>query len=69
MNSFHIRPGNIQLVIGDPIPVAQYGRRDAEALAARAQKAVEDLYYARSAVQDPRQERGASPIEDRVTPS
>ena len=54
MNSFHIRPGRIELLVGDPIPTAGYGKREAEALAARAQKAVEDLYYSRSRAADPR---------------
>ena len=54
MNSFHIRPGRIELIVGRPIPTTGYGKRDAEALAARAQKAVEDLYYSRARVADPR---------------
>lgn len=54
MNSFHIRPGRIELIIGDPIPTASYGKRDVEALAARSQKAVEDLYYSRAKTADPR---------------
>lgn len=54
MNSFHIRPGKIELIVGDPISTVDYGRRDAEVLAARAQKEVEDLYYSRSRVGDPR---------------
>lgn len=52
MNSFHIRPGRIELIIGDPIPTASFGKRDAESLAARAQKAVEDLYYSHESVPD-----------------
>jgi 1-acyl-sn-glycerol-3-phosphate acyltransferase len=54
MNSFHIRPGRIELLVGEPIATTGYGKRDAEALAARAQKAVEDLYYSRAQVPDPR---------------
>ncbi|MGH9523257.1 MAG: lysophospholipid acyltransferase family protein [Terriglobales bacterium] len=54
MNSFHIRPGKIELIVGEPIATSEYGKRDAEAVAARAQKAVEDLYYSRSRVADPR---------------
>ena len=54
MNSFHIRPGKIELIIGEPIPTEGYGKRDTEALAARAQKAVEDLYYSRARLEDPR---------------
>ncbi len=54
MNSFHIRPGKIELLIGEPIPTSSYGKRDAEALSAAAQKAVENLYYSRAKVTDPR---------------
>ncbi len=54
MDSFHIRPGRIQLLAGEPIPTAGLKPRDMDALAARVQKAVEDLYYSRSAVSDPR---------------
>ncbi|MGZ4838764.1 MAG: lysophospholipid acyltransferase family protein [Terriglobales bacterium] len=54
MNSFHIRPGPMELVVGDPISTTEYGLRDMDTLAARVQKAIEDLYYSRSCVADPR---------------
>jgi len=54
MNSFHIRPGAMELVVGDPISTAGYGLRDMDVLAALVQKAVEDLYYSRSRVSYPR---------------
>jgi len=54
MNSFHIRPGAMELVVGDPISTAGYGLRDMDVLAALVQKAVEDLYYSRARVSDPR---------------
>jgi len=54
MNSFHIRPGPIELVVGEAIPTAGYSLRDMDVLAARVQKAVEDLYYAHSHIPDPR---------------
>lgn len=60
MNSFHIRPGRIELHIGEPISTAGFGLRDMDVLAARVQNAVEDLYYSRSKVPDPRVSRGAS---------
>jgi 1-acyl-sn-glycerol-3-phosphate acyltransferase len=59
MNSFHIRPGRMELVVGEPIPTAGYGLRDMDALAARLRTAVEDLYYSRSHVPDPRIAGGA----------
>ncbi len=54
MNTFHIRPGKMKLVAGDPIPTLEYGLREMDMLARRVQKAVEDLYYAHSSVPDPR---------------
>ena len=54
MNKFHIRPGKIELVVGDPIPTTGLTLHDAEKLTATAKTAVEDLFYARSKVPDPR---------------
>lgn len=54
MNTFHIRPGCIQLVVGEPISTAGYGLRDMDALTHRVQSAVEDLYYQYAEVGDPR---------------
>jgi 1-acyl-sn-glycerol-3-phosphate acyltransferase len=53
MNTFHIQPGPMELVVGEPIPTADYGLRDMDRLAARVQQAVEQLYYSRSKVRDP----------------
>ena len=38
-----MRPGPLQVIIGDPIPVAGYTRRDLDALAERTQAAVAEL--------------------------
>ena len=54
MNTFHIHPGPIKLVVGEPISTAGYSLRNMDALALRVQKAIEDLYYSYSAVPDPR---------------
>jgi len=54
MNHFHIQPGKIQLVVGEPISTVGMGLRDMEVLATRVQRAIEDMYYARSRVADPR---------------
>jgi 1-acyl-sn-glycerol-3-phosphate acyltransferase len=59
MNSFHIRPGPMELVVGEPISTAEFGLRDMDTLAARVQKAIEDLYYSRSRVADPRRDEVA----------
>ncbi len=60
MNSFHIRPGRVELLVGEPIATTGYGLRDMDQLAARVQTAVEDLYYSRAQVPDPRRTMGAS---------
>ncbi len=53
MNTFHIRPGPMQLVLGEPIPTSGYSLRDMDKLTARVQQAVEELYYSRSSIRDP----------------
>ena len=53
MNSFHIRPRPFQLVVGDAIPSTGYAPREMDKLAALAETAVADLYYARAAVSRP----------------
>lgn len=58
MNSFHIRPGPMELVVGEPISTAGYSLRDMDVLATRVRKATEDLYYSRSRVSDPRVSAG-----------
>lgn len=50
MNSFHIQPRPVELVIGLPIPVEGYTLRDMDALAARTQAVIEEMYYSRAAV-------------------
>ena len=59
MNSFHIRPGPMELAVGAPISTAGYSLRDMDVLAAQVRKAIEDLYYSRSLVPDPRVSAGA----------
>ena len=43
IGSAHLRPGRLQLIIGDAIPVAGYTKRDLDALAERTQRAVAEL--------------------------
>ncbi len=54
MNHFHIRPGKIELVAGEPIPTAGLTLHDAERLTEQVQQAVEGLFYERSRISDPR---------------
>jgi len=54
MNTYHIKPRPLELVVGEPIPTTGYTLRDLEPLAERVKTAVADLYYSRTAVPDPR---------------
>lgn len=54
MNSFHLRPCPLEMLVGAPISTRGYTTRDMDKLAVVAQKAVEDLYYSRAEVSDPR---------------
>ena len=55
MNTYHIHPRELLLTIGDPISPEDYTTRDLDALAANAQRAIEDMYYANAHVPDPRE--------------
>ena len=54
MNSFHIRPRPVELVIGRPISTVGMNMHDLESLAARVQATIQDMYYSRSPLSDPR---------------
>lgn len=54
MNSFVIKPRPLTLVVGEPISTEGFSAREMDRLAAVTQKAVEDLYYVRAEVSDPR---------------
>jgi 1-acyl-sn-glycerol-3-phosphate acyltransferase len=53
MNGFHVRPAPMELLIGKPISTAGLTARDIDALAARVQREVEELYYSRAQVVKP----------------
>lgn len=57
MNSYVIRPHPVRLIIGKPIPTEGMNPRDMDTLAAKVQKAIEDLYYPNAQVADPRSEK------------
>jgi 1-acyl-sn-glycerol-3-phosphate acyltransferase len=54
MNSFHIRPRELLLIVGHPISPAGHSIREVDALAEKTQRVIEDMYYANSHVPDPR---------------
>jgi 1-acyl-sn-glycerol-3-phosphate acyltransferase len=53
MDSFHIRPRSLKLVVGEAIETKGLGHRDMDLLADRVKSAIEDLYYPNRGVADP----------------
>ena len=54
MNSYVLRPHPLRLIVGEPVSTDGLNPRDMDALAARVQKAIEDMYYPNAEVADPR---------------
>jgi 1-acyl-sn-glycerol-3-phosphate acyltransferase len=54
MNTYHVHPRPLQLVAGAPISTRGRTLREIDSVAAQVQKAVEDMYYSRTAFPDPR---------------
>lgn len=52
MNSFHIQPQPVKLLVGQPISTTGLTTRDTEALSARARTVIADLYYTHSRLPD-----------------
>ena len=61
MNTWHIKPGPLHLLVGDPIHTAGMSLRDLEKLTDRARGTIGDLYYSRCLVPDL---RGANLMTD-----
>lgn len=57
MNTWHIMPRPVRLLVGDPIPTTGLTARDTEALSAKASHMIAALYYANSPVPDLRHEK------------
>jgi 1-acyl-sn-glycerol-3-phosphate acyltransferase len=54
MNRLVVKPRPLTLLVGEPISSKEFSPREMDQLAAITQKAVEDLYYSRAEVSDPR---------------
>jgi 1-acyl-sn-glycerol-3-phosphate acyltransferase len=52
MNTYHIKPRPIRLLVGNPIPTIGLKVRDTEAVAAKAREAIARLYYGNSPLPD-----------------
>ena len=48
MNSFHLLPGEVEMVIGEPIPTTGLRVRDMDSLTTQVRRAIAEMYYSRS---------------------
>jgi len=60
MNSFHIKPGSVQMVVGAPISTVGMSTRDIAKITEQARAVIGDVYYSRCMVPDLRGEQPAS---------
>ena len=57
MNSYHIKPGPVQMVVGSPISTAGMSTRDIAKITEQARVIIGDVYYSRCLVPDLRAEQ------------
>jgi len=53
MNSFHLRPGTVQMIIGQPIPTKGMVPREMNKLSAQVRQVMSETYYARAKMPAP----------------
>ena len=51
MNSFHLRPGRVEMLIGEPISTKGMVPREMDKLSARVREVMAEMYYSRAKVQ------------------
>ena len=56
MNTWHIKPQPVRLLVGEPIPTEKLTIRDAEALSVKSRETIAGLYYPNSSLPDLRPE-------------
>ena len=59
MNSFHLEPGHVQMIIGEPIPTTGMFPRQMDELSARVRQSMADIYYSHSKLSAPEVAAGA----------
>jgi 1-acyl-sn-glycerol-3-phosphate acyltransferase len=53
MNTWHIKPRPVRMIVADPIPTQGLKARDVEAVASKARAAIADIYYRYSPLGNP----------------
>jgi len=53
MNSFHLRPGRVEMIVGQPISTKGMVPRDMDKLANRVRQVMSEMYYSRTKIPSP----------------
>jgi 1-acyl-sn-glycerol-3-phosphate acyltransferase len=68
MNSFHLLPGAIEMLVGEPIPTTGMRVRDMDRLAAQVRDVISEMYYSRARAALPSHQRGKEESDSLLTP-
>ena len=64
MNSYHIHPGPVELVVGERIPTAGYTLREMDKLSAEVREVIAGLYYSRAKLRRPEPDAAPELLRD-----
>lgn len=64
MNSFHLRPGRVEMIVGEPIPTEGMVPRELDKLAAHVREVMAEMYYTHSRVPPPKGSAGVETQHD-----
>ncbi len=69
MNSFHVLPGEVELIIGDPIPTTGLRVRDMDRLTMQVRQAIAEMYASRSKAAPSAEASGDAKPKGLLTPN
>jgi 1-acyl-sn-glycerol-3-phosphate acyltransferase len=64
MNSFHLRPGIVEMIVGEPIPTERMVPREMENLGAHVREVMAEMYYSHAKVLPPGKTAGLATEDD-----
>jgi len=64
MNSFHLRPGRVEMIVGEAIPTEGMVPREMDKLGARVREVMAEMYYSHAKVPPPEEKAGVETQDD-----
>jgi hypothetical protein len=69
MNSFHLVPGEVEMIIGEPIPTTGLRVRDMDRITMQLRQAIAEMYYSRSKTATSPEASGEAKPQPLLTPN